>query len=128
MLNKSTFKEFLTLRKIKLNTLDKTIAHIKTNRKKYKRLVVILAIFLFKISKIAYAAGIDATGSLLLGKIQSLAFWVVLIKGSIDMLQKLVAGDFEGAKKTFIQYLLIYGFLLAFPWSLRQIKSTFGNM
>lgn len=125
-----TLQEFLQLqRNRQLNSLDRSILHFKKNKTLYDQLIVIAAVLALK-SNITFASskGIDALGHRLLSKIQMVAFWVVVIKGSIDILQKLISGDFEGAKKVFAQYILIFGFLLAFPWALRQVKETFGSL
>ena len=55
------------------------------------------------------------------GKFLTLAKWVIIGKGGWDTLNKVIKEDFDGAKKSFIQYLVVYATLAALPFALNQV-------
>lgn len=61
------------------------------------------------------------------GKFIGVAKWIIAGKGGWDTLNKALKEDFEGAKKCFIQYLVIFCILLALPIALDFIEVFFRS-
>lgn len=111
--------------KRELSVLDKTIGHIKGNKKLYKILITTLAVITFNTNYCF--ASIDSKGHMIHNKIINISYWIVLIKGSVEIIQNLLAGDLQGAKRAFFTYIFIYGSLLALPWGLDIMKDMFAK-
>ena len=78
----------------------------------------------------AFAAGtgIEAGAQQLYTKLLSLGKWVIIFKGGFDIIKRMTDGDFDGAKKGFLSYLIIYIFLLGLPWAMDQVDSLFNGV
>src|SRR5690606_25778005 len=53
--------------------------------------------------------------------------WIIVGKGGWDTVNKTIKEDFDGAKKSFLQYLLVFGILYALPFGLDQVESVFSE-
>ena len=85
-----TIHEFLNREEI--SYLNRTIDHIKSNKKKYMLLVIIIALTvdLSKISSFALTPGvqaIDAAGQKILDLIRRVGYWIAIILCSKDVLK-----------------------------------------
>lgn len=111
--------------KKKLSVLaKKAVAHVENNKKTYLGLGYCLAVAILLDPSEAFA-GIDDGGRRIHTKIVSVGKWVIVIKGSIDVIQSVLNGDFQTAKKSFFSYLLCFAVMLALPWSLDEIEGVF---
>ncbi len=54
-----------------------------------------------------------------------IAKWVIAAKGGWSTIHKMLNEDFEGAKKSFLQYLIIFAIVMAFPRALNYIEAFF---
>lgn len=54
-----------------------------------------------------------------------IAKWAICIKGGWSTINKMLQEDFEGAKKSSIQYLIIFIIVMAFPRALDYIEGFF---
>lgn len=54
-----------------------------------------------------------------------IARWIVVGKGGWDVVTKALKEDFDGAKRSIVQYLIIMVVLVAFPWATNEIISIF---
>lgn len=61
------------------------------------------------------------------GKFLGLAKWIIVGKGGWDTINKALKEDFDGAKKCFLQYLMVFGILLALPYGLDQVELFFRD-
>lgn len=71
------------------------------------------------------ALGIESGGMRIYSSIVSLGKWVIIIKGSIDCIQSVLAGDFQSAKKQFFGYLMCFAIMLGLPWAMNEIEVMF---
>lgn len=74
---------------------------------------------------VSAATGLDEKAKALFDKFLWIAKWVIALKGGVDTLNKALKEDFEGAKKSAIQYLLIYGIIIALPIGLDFVETFF---
>lgn len=110
---------------------DAIISHLKRHKIAYRIIGATIIIFASGIlDPTLYAAGtgIDAGGIKIYHKLVNLGKWIIVIKGGWDTIQHTIKGDFDHAKKSFLQYLIVYVILLALPWSLNQIDSVFKDI
>jgi hypothetical protein len=113
--------------------IDVFLAHLKRHKIKYQ--VIGTAIILFLgVAGTSFAmdpssTGIDARASFLYkNKVLLIGKWVIIVKGAIDTIQKLVDGNFPEAKKNFLSYLMIYAILQGLPWGMDQIDEIFKEV
>jgi hypothetical protein len=99
--------------------------HVKNNKSVYLQAGIMAAGAIVLSPDTTIAAGIDVGGQRIYSKLISIGKWVIIIKGGIDIIQTVSNGDFESARKHFMQYLLIYGTLFALPWGLDEIEGLF---
>ena len=78
----------------------------------------------------AFAAGtgIEVGAKQLYAKLISLGKWVIIFKGGFDIIKRMTDGDFDGAKKGFLSYLIVYIFLLGLPWAMDQVDTLFNGL
>lgn len=127
-----TFRQFFDCDYNTDVVLDKIIQHLKKHKIKYQIVGVTLIIFasgIFDTSVFAAGGtGIDIGGRRIYKKLVSLGKWVIIFKGAWETIQSSLKGDMDTAKKSFLQYLLIYVILLALPWSMDQIDTVFKGI
>ena len=114
-------------------TIDKIVAHLKKHKIKYQIVGITLVIFatgIFDTSAFASTGGtgLDIGGRRIYKKLVGLGKWVIIFKGAWETIQSSLKGDMDTAKKSFLQYLLIYIILLALPWSMDQIDTVFKGI
>jgi hypothetical protein len=104
--------------------------HLKKYWPVYTQIIFTTGAFMLTSPHSALAAtNIDASGTRIYQKIVNIGKWVIIIKGSIDIIQNITAGDTQSAKKQFLGYLMVYGTLFALPWGMDQVQSVFqGGM
>jgi hypothetical protein len=107
--------------------LDRILDHLNKHKIAYQ-VVGFTLIILTSSSTVFAATGIDAGGKAIYSKLVNIGKWVIIFKGGWDTIMNTVRGDFDSAKKSFMQYLLIYVVLLALPWSLDQVDSVFKGL
>lgn len=71
---------------------------------------------------------IDTGAKKIYAKLLNVGKWVIIFKGAWDTINNTIKEDFDKAKRSFLQYLLIYLILLAFPWALDEVDSVFSGM
>lgn len=77
----------------------------------------------------AFAAStIDTGAEKLYGKLMNIGKWIIIFKGGFDIVKHLLSGDFDGAKKGFLQYLVVYLFLLGLPWAMSEVDAIFVDL
>jgi hypothetical protein len=78
----------------------------------------------------AFAAGpgIEVGAKQLYSKLLSLGKWIIIFKGGFDIIKRMTDGDFDGAKKGFLSYLIVYIFLLGLPWAMDQVDALFSGI
>jgi hypothetical protein len=74
------------------------------------------------------SSGIEDGAQRLYDKLLSVGKWVIIFKGGFDIIKFTAAGDFEGAKKGLLSYLLIYIFLFGLPWAMDEIDAIFKDL
>ncbi|WP_211750079.1 hypothetical protein [Paenibacillus sp. Marseille-Q4541] len=90
--------------------------------------IIIFASGIIDPSAFAAPNGIDIGGARIYEKLVGLGKWVIIFKGGWDTIQNTIKGDFDMAKRAFLQYLMVYIILLALPWSLKQVDTVFSDM
>lgn len=113
-----------------LSKLDKAIAHIKKNKRKYMALVTIIALTvdLTTIDALALAPGlgaIDAAGTKILELVRRVGYWIGIILCSKDVLKHISRGHTESIGAVVAMYGMGYGVLYFLPWLFDLIKSIF---
>lgn len=125
-----TISAFLN-RDYELETNIRRIAqHLKKHRIKYQIIGLTLIIFAtggLDGSVFAASSGIDAGASKIYHKLLSIGKWVIVVKGAFDTLQNTLQGDFASARKAFLQYLMVYVLLLAFPFAMDEVDKLFAE-
>jgi hypothetical protein len=122
-----TFEEFF--HKTDIKTVDKIIGHMRRHKRLYKTLIVFVAIMGLTINPV-FAAGfdpsrIDVLGRRILTIIRVIGYWVVIAKGSTEVVGKAAQGDVKGASKVLIAYTGIFAVLYLFPMILDMVKESF---
>jgi hypothetical protein len=74
------------------------------------------------------SSGIETGAQRLYDKLLSIGKWIIIFKGGFDIIKFTAAGDFEGAKKGLLSYLLIYIFLFGLPWAMDEIDTIFKDL
>jgi hypothetical protein len=74
------------------------------------------------------ASSIDAGASALYYELTGIGKWIIIFKGGFDTVKAVGAGDFDGAKKHFFSYLLVYLMLLGLPYGLDKVDQVFRDM
>lgn len=70
-------------------------------------------------------ASLDDGGMRIFNKLAGVGKWAIAIKGSIDVIQSALNGDYQAAKTQFLGYLLCFALLLAIPLGLNEVESAF---
>lgn len=76
----------------------------------------------------ASAASLDDKAKELYKRFISIAKWVIAGKGGWDTINKMLKEDFEGAKKSFLQYLIIFAILIGLPKALEFVEAFFNDV
>lgn len=114
-----------------IKMLDKSIEHIKNNKKKYIALVTIIALTvnLSCISAFAVAPGaaaIDAAGQKILDLVRKVGYWIGVILCSKDVLKHCMRGHLDSIGSVIAMYGMSFGALYFLPWLFDLIKNIFG--
>lgn len=102
--------------------------HLKKNKKFYCRFTLLIALYLFSGSSMAFASGFDTGVSKIYWRIVGIGKWIILVKGAMDTIGSVGNGDFQTAKKNFLSYLLIYGILHALPTGFEWVEQAFKDL
>ena len=116
----------LTFTKLNNGKLELVKQHLETNKYVYLNVGISLALALLFSPTEAFA-GIEDGGRRIHAKIVSVGKWVIIIKGSIDVISSILNGDIGTAKKAFFSYLLAFAVMLAFPWALDEVEGVFRS-
>lgn len=76
----------------------------------------------------ANISSIDAGAQKFYTKLVNIGKWVIIFKGAWDTINNTIKEDFDKAKRAFLQYLIIYLVLLAFPFALNEVEHVFDQM
>lgn len=107
--------------------INRVVKHLNKHKIVYQ--VVGFTLIIMASANVVHAAtGIDAGGRHIYSKLVNIGKWIIIFKGGWDTIMNTVKGDFDSAKKSFMQYLLIYVVLLALPWSLDQVDGVFRGL
>lgn len=75
---------------------------------------------------IAFAESLDEKAKqIYFEKFLGIAKWIIIGKGGWDIVSKALKEDFDGAKRSVIQYIVVFATLLGLPWMLGQIEDIF---
>lgn len=100
----------------------------RNKNKTFIRVIAVTTGILLISTDIAFASttGIDtAARELYYDKLLVFGKWAIIIKGGWDTINKALKEDFDGAKKSFFSYLIVYMILWGLPWGLDQVESVF---
>ena len=50
--------------------------------------------------------------------------WVIVGKGGWESVSRMLKEDFNGAKRSLIQYVILFALLLGLPYGLNEIENT----
>lgn len=106
------------------------VTHFEKHKIAYRIIGTTIIIFASGIldQNVLAATGIDAGGNRIYSKLVNIGKWVIIFKGGFDTIQNTLKGDMDMARKSFLQYLMIYVILLALPWSMRQVDTVFTDL
>jgi hypothetical protein len=108
----------------------KMLKGIKRIKRKLKRwgfwisLCVSLPFSLLSFADPAFAS-IEAGGYALYLKVLAVGKWVIIIKGTIDIIQTILKGNYFEGKRIFLGYLLCYAAIAILPWALEEVEVIF---
>lgn len=106
---------------------DKVERHFKKYGSFY-RIAGVTVIILLSGSHAFAASGIEVGASRLYDKLLIIGKWVIIFKGGFDTIKHMASGDFDGAKKGFFSYLLVYIFLFGLPWAMDEVDKIFKDL
>lgn len=114
---------------LKLNACEETFEE-KTFKKiggLFTALVLTSAVY-FNLDTTAYASNLtDKAEGFYFGTFMNIAKWVIVIKGGWDIIAKTLKEDFEGAKKSIVQYVVVFAVLMGLPWALEMVEEIFAG-
>lgn len=85
------------------------------------------AVFL-NLDDLAHASNITVKAQrFYFGTFMDIAKWVIIIKGGWDVIAKTLKEDFEGAKKSVVQYLVVFAVLMGLPYALEMVEDIFSG-
>lgn len=127
-----TFEEYRLIQNKELmkdlSILDRLIAHIKRNKKKYIALVLLvsLTVDLSTITSFAVdTTAIDKAGNEILSLIRKVGYWVGIILCSKDVIKHCMRGHLESIGTIVAMYGMGFGVLYFLPWLFDLIKGLF---
>lgn len=126
--NTYTFREFKKLNELETITLlDKSIEYLKTNKKLYLKIVVIIALTLHYSINPIYAQNIEnalnSTFKQLINLLMSFAKWGCIAMGLKSAIESMLnGGSFRNATMSGLQYWAGYIFLQLYPKLFEMIK------
>ena len=121
-----TVHEFLN--REELINLDRTIEHIKANKKKYMLLVTIIALTIDLSTITSFAmdtTAIDKAGMQILELIRKVGYWIGIILCSKDVIKHCMRGHLDSIGTIVAMYGLGFGVLYFLPWLFDLIKGLF---
>lgn len=91
------------------------------------RLVIAGAVFYFTMDTSVFAvSGIESKAeAIYFDKFIGIAKWVIIGKGGWDIVTKTLKEDFDGAKRSILQYMMIFAVLMGLPWGLSVVEDIF---
>lgn len=112
---------------LKLNACEENFEE-KTFKKiggLFTSLVLTSAVY-FNLDTTVYASNLtDKAEGFYFGTFMNIAKWVIVIKGGWDIIAKTLKEDFEGAKKSIVQYVVVFAVLMGLPWALEMVEEIF---
>lgn len=125
-MQKINFRDFINRDFEKEN---KMVSHIKRNKKIY--IAAGSALVILAVPHVGFAApgenAIDIKArQLYFGKFMTFAKWAIGLKGGWDTINKAIKEDFEGAKKSFFSYVIVFAILMGLPRALDQVEEVFA--
>lgn len=126
------FKEFVSgdwrKKQDEITTLDKVANHMEQNNMMYAGAgLTLLLTFGFDVTAFAGTGIEEKARALYFDKFIGIAKWFIIGKGGWATVHKAIQEDFDGAKKSFISYLVVFIILLALPFTLDQVESVFKD-
>lgn len=107
--------------------IDVVVKHVERHKVVYRVGAAVIVLFLVcDVTAFADSALDAKANALYKGKLLGIGKWAIIIKGGWTTIHKTIQEDFDGAKKSFFQYLLVYMFLLAFPWAMNEMDGVFA--
>jgi len=116
-----SIQEFMNGKKNEVKRID--------NKKMMIRIAGLTTAVLILSADYAFASttGIDAKArELYFDKLLVFGKWAIVLKGGWDTINKALKEDFDGAKKGFFSYLIVYLILWGLPWGLDQVEDVFA--
>lgn len=90
------------------------------------KMAVAGAIFYFTMDASVFAAGLEEKAEeLYFNKFIGIAKWVIITKGGWDIVTKTLKEDFDGAKRSILQYAMIFAVLMGLPTGLNLVEELF---
>lgn len=122
------FKEFVRGDYKKKSKLEIVLEHVERHKVIYK-IAGVTIVLTFGLSDLAFADSVidEKAKELYYGKLIAFGKWAIIIKGGWDTIAKALKEDFDGAKRSFLSYLIVFVILLCLPWSLEQVEEVFGE-
>lgn len=73
-------------------------------------------------------SGIDIAGRGIYYSLVGIGKWIIVFKGGMETIKSAGNGDFDGAKKHFFSYLLVYLLLLGLPFGFDKVDEVFREI
>lgn len=141
LVNGYTAREYMLVRNdSELALLNRTIGYIKkTDKKKYIRLVSLVAFLIIPHANIGWAATtcayisdyslFDPAGNAIFGLVVSIGKWVFIAKGGWEIIQKLASGcDAGDVAEVITKYGMGYGGIILLPKILSMLGKTISTI
>lgn len=68
---------------------------------------------------------LDVKGNEILIIIRRLAYWIILIIASKEVIKNMTNHDLKGIGNTILKYVIVYGSLWFIPWILKSVEGLF---
>ncbi|MEG1411629.1 MAG: hypothetical protein RSD36_17470 [Terrisporobacter sp.] len=130
LVNGYTVTEHLQLKRNNefVNYIDEAIGHIKSNKKKYIVLVLLIALTVDFSTINAFAVDtstIDKAGNEILDLMRKVGYWVTLILCSKDVIKHSMRGHLDSIGTVITLHGIAFGTLYFLPWLFDLIKGLF---
>lgn len=112
---------------VDIGTLDKIIGHIKTNKKMYARLVIMIALSISSTTLTAYAGGITDIALEVYEIVKEACFGICLLGAAVEFIRCVVSGTVEQLGKVAVKYISFALMIKFLPKAVDMIFRLGGN-
>lgn len=110
-------------------SITKDVSNSIIHQKQFTKIVPAIlmgSVVYFNLNDVALASSFtDRAEGFYFGTFMTLAKWIIIVKGGWDIIAKTLKEDFEGAKKSVVQYMVVFAVLMGLPHALNFVEDFF---